>query len=62
MTYDGGETITTTSGDTTVQLGGGVVWKVTEAFGLEASIDYITQSNDTSLSAIAGSLQMRIKL
>jgi outer membrane autotransporter protein len=62
VTYDGAETITTTSGDTTVQLGGGVVWKVSEAFGLEASIDYMTQANNTSLSGIAGSLQMRIKL
>jgi hypothetical protein len=62
VTYDGGETMTTTSGDTTVQLGGGVVWKVTEAFGREASIDSITQAKDTSLSAIAGSLQMSIKV
>jgi outer membrane autotransporter protein len=62
VTYDGGETITTTRGDSTVQLGGGVVWKVSEAFGLEASIDYVTQASNTSLSGVAGNLQMRIKL
>ena len=62
MTYDGTNAIATSYGNTTIQLGGGVVWQISQSFGIEASIDYLTQSQNSALSGIAGNLQLRLRL
>jgi len=62
VTYDGTDAITTSYGNTTIQLGGGVVWKISRSFGIEASIDYLTQSQNSALSGVAGNLQLRLRL
>jgi outer membrane autotransporter protein len=62
VTFDGNNTLATGYGNTTIQLGGGVVWKLNSRFGIEASVDYLTQSQNTSLDGIAGNLQLRLRL
>lgn len=62
VTYDGTDPIATGYGNTTIQLGGGVVWQISRSFGVEASADYLTQSQNSSLNGVAGNLQLRLRL
>jgi len=62
VTYDGTNAIATSYGNTTIQLGGGVVWQISQSFGIEASIDYLTQSQNSALSGVAGNLQLRLRI
>jgi outer membrane autotransporter protein len=62
VTYDGTDNLATSYGNTTIQLGGGVVWQISQSFGIEASIDYLTQSQNSSLNGVAGNLQLRLRL
>lgn len=62
VTYDGTDTLATSYGNTTIQLGGGVVWQISQSFGIEASVDYLTQSQNSSLNGVAGNLQLRLRL
>jgi outer membrane autotransporter protein len=60
--FDNGPSLNTKYDNTTIQLGGGFVWKISSRFGAEASIDYVTQSQDQSLNGMAGSVQLRLGL
>lgn len=60
--FDNGPSLNTKYDNTTIQVGGGVVWKISSRFGVEASIDYVTQSQDQSLNGMAGSVQLRLGL
>jgi autotransporter family porin len=62
VTYDGTDTLSTSYGNTTIKLGAGVTWQINQKFGIEASIDYLTQSQNSVLNGIAGNLQLRLKL
>lgn len=62
VTYDSTDTLSTSYGNTTIQLGAGVTWQINQKFGIEASIDYLTQSQNSALNGVAGNLQLRLKL
>ena len=62
VTFDDSANLQTNFGNSTIQLGGGVVWRLSQRFGIETSIDYLTQSQDQSLNGLAGNLQLRLRL
>ncbi len=62
VTFDDSASLHTNYGNTTIQLGGGVVWRLNQRFGIETSIDYLTQSQDQALNGLAGNLQLRLRL
>jgi outer membrane autotransporter protein len=62
VTFDDSVSLNTNYGNTTIQLGGGVVWRLSQRFGIETSIDYLTQSQDQALDGLAGNLQLRLRL
>jgi outer membrane autotransporter protein len=62
VTFDDSVSLNTNYGNTTIQLGGGVVWRLSQRFGIETSIDYLTQSQDQGLDGLAGNLQLRLRL